>query len=82
MAKRIRPMEQMVYCGNRPTCERTTALQVGKYLCGSPNETVSKERIHYRADPLLGGYTIQCTVCDHYTVFYHPSDEEWVRDRQ
>ena len=57
-------------------------MKVGNYSCGYPNETVGKERIHYCADPQLGGYTIQCSMCGHYTVFYHPSDEEWVRDRQ
>lgn len=74
--KRTSPLEQRAYCGNRPSCPRTTSLKIADYQCGHPSDDAYEDgRIHRRASHELAGIVIQCPSCAHYTVFYHPSED-------
>jgi hypothetical protein len=54
------------YCAN-PACKRTTPLQVSTYQIGSVprDDAADVHRVH---EPLMGGFTLLCSACGHYTV--------------
>ena len=68
----MRPIDQVVPCGNRPVCTRTSGLKIADYQCQSPPDG---EPVHRRASQDLAGITVQCPACAHYTQFYHPSED-------
>jgi hypothetical protein len=53
-------------CQN-PECARTTPLALKHYGATLP-DNVAPEEVHYVHQPLMGGFTILCASCGHYTV--------------
>jgi hypothetical protein len=57
---------EMYKCGN-PKCERTTPLAVRQYQTDLPQDA-DPGAVHFATEPDMGGFTLLCSACGHYTV--------------
>lgn len=53
-------------CAN-PACPRSTPLSLKNYSSDLRSD-VEPQRVHYVWEPMMGGFTILCSACAHYTV--------------
>jgi len=74
--KNIKPgyNPELFKCGNL-ACTRGTPLSVKGYAAYPP-QGVAPEIVHYIHAPGLGGFSVLCSACAHYTVVSpHPHTE-------
>lgn len=58
-----------VICGNSE-CANTISFSTYRY--GYVDDQVERERVHWRAYPLLDGDSVLC-LCGHFTAYYNPA---------